>query len=172
MECFPGKLSRRTFGRVILASLCAAALAAPILAQEATVRLTVIGRDGTQTLFTDADLDRLDPKTIDTTTYWTDGVQHFEGVLLRDVLAVAGIDPTLADARLEAVAHNDFTVVIPLADAVEWDVILARRMNGKALTLRDKGPLWIVYPRDQHEALRVGDYNHRWVWQLRQLKLL
>lgn len=170
MQHFTRKLSRRMFGRSVIAA--AAAMATPVVASDSPVRLTIVGRKGTRTLLTDADLDRLAQVNLDTTTFWTDGVQHFEGVLLRDVLAVAGIDPAAEGGNLEAEAYNEYAVRLPLSDAVDWDVLLARRMNGHVLTLRDKGPLWIVYPRDQHPALLDNNYNHRWVWQLRQFKLL
>lgn len=167
------RISRREFGLTALAFSLAGAPVLPARAgEEEAVRLTVVARDGTETRLTDADLDRLPRTSFDTSTPWTAGVQHFEGVLLRDVLLAAGVDPAAAGGRIEAMAHNDYTVVIPLSDAAEWDVLVARRMGGKVLTLRDKGPLWIVYPRDGHAALRRAHYFHRWVWQLRQLKLL
>ncbi|MCX8998145.1 molybdopterin-dependent oxidoreductase [Rhizobiaceae bacterium BDR2-2] len=173
MAGFIKGVSRRQFGRSALVLLAAAALAPQrrAMAQD-TVRLTVVRTDGTETRLGDADLDRLPVKTIDTETAWMDGVHHFEGVLLRDVFTMVGIDVEAPDAQFEALAHNDYSVEIPVADAVKWDVILARRMDGEALTLRDKGPLWIVYPRDDYRELRDARYDHRWVWQLRQLKLL
>jgi hypothetical protein len=42
-------------------------------------------------------------------------------------------------------------------------------MDGQTLSRDDKGPLWIVYPRDDHEALQDIRYDYRWVWQLYQL---
>lgn len=171
MERFQGNFCRRTFGRAFLMLFAVTMLAAPSLAAS-PVLLTVIGRDGAITRLTEADLDRLEQRRLDTSTFWTTGVQHFEGVFLRDVLAAAGIDPTLPGGRIEAMAHNDYAVAMPLSDFVKWDVLLARRMNGANLTLRDKGPFWIVYPRDRDPALKDMNYNHRWVWQLRQLKLL
>ncbi len=38
-----------------------------------------------------------------------------------------------------------------------------------ALTRRDKGPLWLVYPRDNDAVLQDAKYDHRWAWQLSQL---
>lgn len=170
MQLFTRKFSRRSFG--LSAAAMALAVAAKATASGASVRLTIVGRNGTRTRLTDADLDRLEQVNLDTTTFWTNGVQHFEGVLLRDVLALAGIDPSGETGNIEAEAYNEYTVALPISDAMTWDVILARRMNGKVLTLRDRGPLWIIYPRDQDTALLDKSYNHRWVWQLRQFKLL
>ena len=42
-------------------------------------------------------------------------------------------------------------------------------MNGDRLRVRDKGPLWIVYPRDDYAELRSKDVDYKMVWQLREL---
>jgi hypothetical protein len=35
--------------------------------------------------------------------------------------------------------------------------------------MRDKGPLWIAYPRDFNKVLQDSRYDARWVWQLNKL---
>ena len=79
-----------------------------------------------------------------TTTFWTDGKKVFEGVLMRDILNAVGAKGTLAIAY----AIDDYSSAIPIADFADFDVIDAFSMNETALTRRDKGPLWIVYPWD------------------------
>jgi hypothetical protein len=66
---------------------------------------------------------------------------------------------------------NDYSADIPLSDFMNYDVILAWSMDGQPLTRRDKGPLWIIYPRDAVPELRDERYEHRWVWQLASLLL-
>lgn len=105
--------------------------------------------------------------TIDTHTSVTDGVQRFEGFLLRDLLGGLGA----AGATIRASALNDYSVDIPMADIEKFDVIVAHSMNGAPLSPRDKGPLWIVYPRDQHPELQDIRYDYRWVWQLSALEV-
>lgn len=34
-------------------------------------------------------------------------------------------------------------------------------MNGKYLTPRDKGPLWVIYPRDEFAELNTKEVDHR-----------
>ena len=104
---------------------------------------------------------------IRTTTEWTDGVKQFSGPLLSDVLAAVGASGEAAAAT----ALNDYTVEIPLQDFTDYPVILAMSMDGAPLTLRTKGPLWIVYPRDQHSELQNPEMNSRWIWQLRALEI-
>lgn len=110
-------------------------------------------------------LQHLPQHTIYTSTVATDGIKRFDGVLVRQVLDLVGADGTY----LEAQAHNGYTVHIPMSDFVDYEVLMATHMDGKQLELSDKGPLWIVYPRDSHRKLQDIRYDYRWVWQLKQL---
>ena len=110
-------------------------------------------------------LERIGKRTIRTTTAWTDGVKAFEGPLMRDVLAFVGAHGT----SVKATALNDYVVEIPVADFEKYDVILALRMDGRDLHPADKGPIWIVYPRDQFSELQTPRYDERWCWQLTRL---
>ena len=42
-------------------------------------------------------------------------------------------------------------------------------MDGEELRVRDKGPLWIVYPRDDFPELDNRLIRSRWVWQVKEL---
>ncbi len=138
------------------------------------VLLTVSGRiartNGNSVASFDREmLERLGLRTVRTSTVWTDGVKLFEGPLVRDLLAAVGADR--GGGEVTASALNDYVVTIPAADFEKYGVILALRMDGRELLARDKGPLWIVYPRDQHAELRDARYDNRWVWQLNRLQV-
>lgn len=151
----------------ILISTCIA-LAGAALAAEEPVILKVTGLiDDAPAHFTMADLRALPATTLETSTVVTDGVHNFTGVLLRDLLAQ--LDAT-GDV-ITATALNDYVVDIPRADVEQYDVIVGYSMNGAELDRADKGPLWIVYPRDGHEALQDIRYDYRWVWQLSELEI-
>lgn len=104
---------------------------------------------------------------LQTSTSVTDGINHFEGFLMRDLLEWIGAE---GDTVI-SVALNDYLVEIPMADFHDYDVLVADTMDGEILTPRDKGPLWIVYPRDDHRALQDIRYDYRWVWQLHHLEI-
>lgn len=106
-----------------------------------------------------------------TATQWTDGLKHFQGPLVTDVLQAAG-QRLQNGMRVQAEALNDYVVDIPASDFLRWPVILAFAMDGQVLSRRDKGPWWIVYPRDSDPALQDAKFDHRWAWQLRQLRIL
>ena len=86
---------------------------------------------------------------------------------MRDVLGQVGATGT----RVRASAHNDYLIEIPIEDFYAFDVILAHSMDGAPLSPRDKGPLWIIYPRDAHRELQDIRYDYRWVWQLRLIEV-
>lgn len=96
---------------------------------------------------------------------WYDGKVSFEGPLMRDVLKLAGSEGESATA----IAVNDYSTEIPLADFTKYDVILAMKRDGKTLTLRDKGPLFIVYPYDSDHELQQEKYYMRSAWQVAEL---
>ena len=70
------------------------------------------------------------------------------------------------------VALNDYKVVMPLSD-VESDVpIIATRMNGAPMSVRDKGPYWIVFPYDQDARYQTETIYSYSIWQLNRLNVV
>ena len=129
----------------------AAALPAPI----GPVVLTLTGRvanrnAGDAAAFDMAMLEALPQHEIVAPTPWFDEPRRFGGPLLRDVLAAAGATGT----TLKASALNNYRVEIPFDDAVRHDVVLARLLDGKPMSVREKGPLFVMYPFDRRPELR------------------
>lgn len=153
--------------RILTAGLAWLAMTAGIsVAQD--IQYSVDNGTGSNTIYADQIM-ALPMHQIATTTSVTEGVQHFEGVLMRDLLALmARHEP---GETVVVGALNDYEVEIPMADFIRFDVILAHSMNGTRLTSRDKGPWWIIYPRDDHEELQDIRYDTRWVWQLNRVEI-
>lgn len=127
-----------------------------------TLTGTVDGKPGTQVTFDMAALQKLPEVSFTTTTIWTQGPQTFTGVPLAAVLKAAKMTGT----SLQATAANDYAVQIPIEDWGNTGPIIAYKRNGKTMTLRDKGPLWIVYPYDSNPAFRTEVIYTRSIWQL------
>jgi hypothetical protein len=115
--------------------------------------------------FDRAALERLGLSTLTTWTPWTDGEVEFEGVLARRLMEAVGA----RGSELEVRALNDYRETIPLEDFDEYDVLLAMRMNGRLMKVRDKGPIWIVYPWSDHPELDDFATREKSVWQLNAL---
>jgi hypothetical protein len=66
-------------------------------------------------------------------------------------------------------ALNDYTTEIPVDDFTKYNVILALKRDGEYMPVRDKGPLFIVYPYDSDPELRSQKYYSRSAWQVARL---
>lgn len=157
---------------VVCGLLAAQASAAALPVPDSPPLLRVSGEIARTNVGDEAHFDRallteLPRQRLDTSTVVTDGVNRFEGFLMRDLLEWVGAEGDTAVAT----ALNDYVVDIPLDDFRDFDVVVATHMDGEELTPRDKGPLWIVYPRDDHTALQDIRYDYRWVWQLEHLEI-
>lgn len=112
-------------------------------------------------------LDALPRRQLKTHTSVTDGAHAFDGFWVRDLLQQVGATGTIVTAT----ALNDYIIDIPVAELDKYGVILAYAMDGQRLHVSDKGPLWIVYPRDDYPELQDIRYDYRWVWQVIRLDI-
>jgi hypothetical protein len=104
-------------------------------------------------------------RRIKTRTPWHSGEPEFTGPLLRDLLDAVG-----AEGRtLRMTALNDYRVDIPADDARQFDMIVAHQIDGRPITVRNKGPLFVMYPFDTRPELHNAIYLSRCIWQLRRI---
>jgi hypothetical protein len=102
-----------------------------------------------------------------TSTVWTEGVAHYEGVLLRDLLQAVGA----RGSHLRASAIDGYLVEIPLDELFGDGPILAFLRDGAPMPVRDRGPLWLIYPYDDNPAFRNDTTYSRSIWQLTLIEL-
>lgn len=165
--------SRRLTLFGVAASLSTPRLAdAGNLAQQSRVVLTVSGRiappNGERILRFDlAQLEALGVTRLTTTTPWHDHRVSFEGVSGQALMAAIGPQ----GAQVIAVAVNDYAATLPVEDFLRRGLIIAYRADGQPLTLRSRGPLWIIYPYDSAAELNTAVYHARSVWQLASLEI-
>ncbi len=112
-------------------------------------------------------LQALPQKSFTTQTPWDQKPVSFSGPLLRDVLQLV----KAKGQHIRAVALNDYRVKLPVSDAREHDVVVAVQMNGQAIPVRTKGPLFIVYPFDAKKELQHKTYYERSIWQLKAIEV-
>ncbi len=98
---------------------------------------------------------------VETATPWTDGPQRFVGIALHALLGE--VSPA---AVLSLRAVNDYAVDIPVSDVTPDYPVVAYERNGKNMSVRDKGPLWLVYPFDTHDDFQTETVYSRSIWQL------
>lgn len=170
----PTHLSRRNATWLLVAGLAAPSVrTAQALDKPAKpVVLTLTGAIGVrnrgQAAAFDLDMLRALPQVSFTTpTPWDHRPLKFTGPLLRDVLALVQASGRLLKAR----AINDYRIDIPADDAHRYDVVLAHSIDDRPLTVRSKGPLFVVYPFHRHPELQNNTYYERSIWQLRHIEV-
>ncbi len=110
----------------------------------------------------------LPQQDIVTETIWTSGAETFSGPALSDVLKAAGA----GDGDLRLVALNDYAVKIPREVVEETLPIVAVLRDGERFGVRDKGPLWIIFPYDAEPRFRNEQIFAYSIWQLVSIEVL
>ncbi|MEC9265744.1 MAG: molybdopterin-dependent oxidoreductase [Pseudomonadota bacterium] len=139
---------------------------------EGRVILEVSGKVERTTDGTVAEFDRegviaLGAETFETTTPWTEGPVTFTGVPIQALIDAVGA----TGETLTVTALNDYSSQMRIDTVIAAGAILAYDMNGRPLSVREKGPLWVVFPFDSNEALRTEEYWGYAVWQVKSIDI-
>ncbi len=146
-------------GVFVLTVLLASAASA---GNEVYLSLTNVS-DGAVVELTEDELLAMEQFTVETENEFVDGLAEFTGPLARDVVALLN---TAEIETLTLTAVNDYAVEVPMSDILEYDVIFAMAQNGMRFSIRDKGPIWVIYPMSDNVELQDRVYNDRLIWQL------
>lgn len=112
-------------------------------------------------------LEALPQHSFTTRTPWYDRPVKFTGPLLSDVLAAVKASGT----TISAIAINDYKITIPVSDTQKYKVLVARLLDDQPMPVREKGPLFVIYPFDSDADLRSSTYYERSIWQLKALDI-
>jgi len=135
----------------------------PHAAAHDAARLVILAADGTRLAALDrAGMAKLPQTEFTTRTIWTEGPQRFQGVSLATLLARHGLDP----ARLDLAAVNDYAVTLPADEIGPVYPVVAHTRNGAPMSLRGKGPFWLVWNYDGDRDFRRETVYMRSIWQL------
>ena len=89
----------------------------------------------------------------------------FSGPSLKALIAFSGV----TQGVIHAVAVNNYSVDINVADLTDKAPIIATRIDGKTFDVRHKGPLWVVYPYDASSDFRSEVTFANSIWQLTKI---
>lgn len=163
----------------VLALTCQATLALAddaLPAPQGKVVLTLSGvielhgqgdQQGNEARFDLAMLQSMKQYDIVTVTPWTDGLHRYRGVRLSELLARVGAKGDWAIAY----GLDDFHARVDLSLARQHGAIIALFADGHALTVRSKGPLWLIFPLSDQPLLDTPAVANQMVWQLHRLQL-
>ncbi len=137
------------------------------------VILTVTGLDpvaypGGKALFDLAMLQAMGQVRVSTGSIWTDGTHDYTGVALSALVKYLNIGA----GTLTLHALNDYKADIPTAELEDNAPILAYDADGAPMPVRDKGPIWVLYPFDGDIKYRTDTVFSRSVWQLDRIDVL
>lgn len=137
-------------------------------ADDGLLALHVEMQDGSEVTLTLDVLDGLSQVEFTTSTIWTDRAITFSGVPVGAVLDYAGG----TGETLRMVALNDYAIEMPIDELEETAPIVATRMDGETMSVRDKGPFWVIYPFDMDPGYDTETNYSRSVWQLSRLVVI
>jgi len=110
-------------------------------------------------------LEAIGLQSVETTNPWYDGRVKFDGVSMDKLMTLVGAKGT----KVTAVALNDYVSTLPMEDFKTFNVILALKRDGNYMPVRDKGPLFIIYPYESDPKLQSQTYYTRSAWQVAKL---
>lgn len=142
----------------------------PLARPEGRVILAISGRIGVTNTEGEAQFDRpmleaLGMESFTTRTPWHEGPVTFEGVRMARLMGRVVARGT----TLVATALNDYSTEIPISDFERFGTLLALKRDGQYMPVRDRGPLFIVYPYDSSPELGVRLYYARSAWQVARM---
>lgn len=99
---------------------------------------------------------------------WFTGEAEFTGVSLEYFLTKQfGTVPDVVTFR----ALNDYSVDIVKSDIEKFDPIIAYLKDGKEMTVREKGPYWIIYSLSDFPIIDDSLYHSQMIWQLEKIQI-
>jgi hypothetical protein len=115
-----------------------------------------------------AGLEALGRADLVTRTAWTGNAQRrFAGIPLARLLDHVGSQGQV----LRAVALNDYAITAPVPELLQHGAFLATREDDQPLRIRDRGPVWMIFPWSQRPELDVALVRERSIWQLRAITI-
>lgn len=162
---------RPALAACLIALATAAAVADDFAAPGGDVILTLSGMitatNGAAILRLDqTQLADLPQQGFSTATPWTEGTVSFQGVLLKDLISAVGA----TGGTITLTALNDYQITMPIAEVRDDGPLLAYLMNDQPMSLRDKGPVWLVFPYDSNADYRTEQAYARSIWQLDRIE--
>lgn len=118
-------------------------------------------------VFSEQQLQALPQKTFKTKHTWATVAQEFSGPLLTDV--IQQICPQAKEVYLRSL--DQYSVTIDVQKVAKYEAILGLKIDGRPLTVREKGPIWLMINTDN---LNVAAHNldNMLVWQLYYIRVL
>jgi len=127
--------------------------------------VSVDGKQQAAAVFDIAMLESLPQETIRTKTHWTEGVTEFTGVRLNVLLDHIGA----SSKHITLGALDEYQVEVTDGPFADYPIVVAYKRDGEYMSVRNLGPLWVMYPFDDHPELDTESSRANCVWQLNRI---
>jgi hypothetical protein len=117
--------------------------------------------------FTLSQLTSLPVQQIKTENPWYSGEHVYTGFDIQTLLDQVGVSAT----QIKITALNNYATEIPIEDFLDYGAIFATHIDGKQLTIRNRGPLMVIYPFTDFPQIKNETYYGRSIWQIRVIEL-
>ncbi|KAA8679785.1 hypothetical protein [Vibrio gigantis] len=134
----------------------------------AASELTVFDHSGQKHGLSRDQLLSLPQTEITTTLPWVEGLTVYSGVTLQTVLE--NMDLPISP-KVTFVALNDYKIAVPKEDFDTYEPIIAIKKNGEFMSVREKGPYWLIYPLSANPETDTPDFHAKMIWQIRDIHL-
>jgi hypothetical protein len=115
-----------------------------------------------------AQISQMQDSKIVTATPWTKGKTSFQGIAIATLLKSLHVKNY---TKLKISALNQYWSMIPRTDIEKYNPILAIKQNGKYMPIRNKGPIWVIYPLSESDELHNKALHSRMVWQVSKIEI-
>jgi hypothetical protein len=113
------------------------------------------------------------PRTeFSTSTVWTEQVDHYAGVLLRDLLRHFGQDPETETGSVVLIGLDGYSATLQFELISAEAPLISFLRNGEPMSVRSQGPFWAIFPYDHNPAYRTESIYATSVWQIRTIRVL
>ena len=147
------------FMTVIMSSVSAMAIGAPALEIRSGGQKLVLERE---------ELEAFPQTTVITRSPYFDGEVAFSGPTLKRIIENFGLS---GETQITFRALNDYQVSGNLEEVLGLDAIIATRINSNLMSIRERGPFWIILPLSDRPELDDENYHRFMVWQLNAIRL-
>jgi len=94
------------------------------------------------------------------------GTKTFSGPLLADLLAAALSAEPKESTPIKLIALNNYSIQTTFGKLKHADAIVATRKNDLPMSIKDRGPFWIIFPLTKRPDLENEDFYRLMIWQL------
>jgi hypothetical protein len=98
---------------------------------------------------------------------WENEEVTYTGVLLSELLAVAGVPDSATTVHV--VALDDYAADIPISEVEAWPILVATQADGEYLTVDYNGPTRIIFPYDTYSDITAA--RNMSVWNNKLLEI-